>query len=157
MTKLYLGDEVMNKEQIKKAMDQASRKDPNDKVAEIMTEWYTALGKQGVAIQPKASTILGTILAKHLNESKDVFDQYMNTKASEQAAFWASLSCFGNRISCCWSYHLRRRNGRLNNRRFVHCKRMDSQEKVYVFVWLIQESLSRIHRLKIQMLCSRIL
>tara|TARA_A100001201_G_scaffold141921_1_gene138657 strand:+ start:110 stop:499 length:390 start_codon:yes stop_codon:yes gene_type:complete len=93
MTKLYLGDEVMNKEQIKKAMDQASRKDPNDKVAEIMTEWYTALGKQGVAIQPKASTILGTILAKHFNDGEpDVFDTYMNTKAGELESFWQSLS-----------------------------------------------------------------
>ena len=93
MTKLYLGDEVMNKEQIKKAMDQASKMDSNDKVAEIMTEWYTALGKQGVAIQPKASTILGTILAKHLNDGEpDVFDKYMNTKAGEFESFWVTLS-----------------------------------------------------------------
>jgi len=83
----------MNKEQIKKAMDQASKMDSNDKVAEIMTEWYTALGKQGVAIQPKASTILGTILAKHLNDGEpDVFDKYMNTKAGEMEGFWQSLS-----------------------------------------------------------------
>jgi len=67
--------------------------DPNDKVAQIMNEWYTALGKNGVAIQPKASTILGTILAKHLNDGEeDIFDRYMNTKAGEFDSFWASLS-----------------------------------------------------------------
>ena len=92
MTKLYLGDEVMNKEQIKMAMDKATAVDPHDKVAQIMNEWYTALGKQGVAIQPKASTILGTILAKHLSNEEDVFDTYMNTKAGEFDAFWKSLS-----------------------------------------------------------------
>mgnify|MGYP003114569061 CR=1 FL=1 len=87
MTKLYLGDEVMNKDKFKVKID------PNDKVAQIMNEWYTALGKNGVAIQPKASTILGTILAKHLNDGEpDVFERYMNTKGGEFESFWASLS-----------------------------------------------------------------
>ena len=87
MTKLYLGDKVMDKSKFKVKID------PNDKVAQIMNEWYTALGKNGVAIQPKASTILGTILAKHLNDGEeDIFDRYMNTKAGEMEAFWQSLS-----------------------------------------------------------------
>jgi hypothetical protein len=87
MTKLYLGDKVMDKSKFKVKID------PNDKVAQIMNEWYTALGKNGVAIQPKASTILGTILAKHLNDGEeDIFDRYMNTKAGEFDSFWASLS-----------------------------------------------------------------
>tara|TARA_R100000231_G_scaffold107662_1_gene79658 strand:- start:1 stop:363 length:363 start_codon:yes stop_codon:yes gene_type:complete len=87
MTKLYLGDEVMDKNRFKVKID------PNDKVAQIMNEWYSALGKNGVAIQPKASTILGTILARHLNDGEeDVFDKYMNTKAGEFESFWASLS-----------------------------------------------------------------
>ena len=87
MTKLYLGDEVMDKNRFKVKID------PNDKVAQIMNEWYTALGKNGVAIQPKASTILGTILAKHLNDGEpDVFERYMNTKGGEFESFWASLS-----------------------------------------------------------------
>jgi hypothetical protein len=87
MTKLYLGDEVMNKDKFKVKID------PNDKVAQIMNEWYTVLGKNGVAIQPKASTILGTILAKHLNDGEpDVFERYMNTKGGEFESFWASLS-----------------------------------------------------------------
>ena len=63
-----------------------------DLIVQIMNEWYAAMAKNNISVQPKASTILGTILAKHLNDSKDVFDQYMNTKAGEQASFWQSLS-----------------------------------------------------------------
>ena len=63
-----------------------------DIVIEIMNDWYKAMAKNNISVQPKVSTILGTVLAKHLNDSDDIFDQYMNTKASEQATFWASLS-----------------------------------------------------------------
>ena len=64
-----------------------------DLVVQIMKEWYDAMEKQNIAVQPKASTILGTILAKHLNDGEDdVFDRYMNTKAGEFDAFWKSLS-----------------------------------------------------------------
>ena len=79
MTKLYLGDEVMNKEK--------------DLVVQIMRDWYDAMEKQNIAVQPKASTLLGAILAKHLNsDEEDVFERYMNTKAGEHEAFWNSLS-----------------------------------------------------------------
>ena len=78
MTKLYLGDEVMSNK---------------DKVTQIMNEWYKAMEKNNISVQPKASTILGTILAKHLTDGEqDVFDQYMNTKAGEMESFWQSLS-----------------------------------------------------------------
>ncbi len=64
-----------------------------DQVVEIMNEWYAEMEKNKISVQPKASTILGTILSKHLNETKeDVYDRYMNTKAGEFAAFWESLS-----------------------------------------------------------------
>ena len=64
-----------------------------DKVIQIMNEWYSAMEKNNISVQPKASTILGTILAKHLNsDEEDVFDRYMNTKAGEFDAFWKSLS-----------------------------------------------------------------
>ena len=79
MTKLYLGDIVMNKEK--------------DLVVQIMKDWYEAMENNNISVQPKASTILGTILAKHLNsDEEDVFDRYMNTKAGEFDAFWKSLS-----------------------------------------------------------------
>jgi len=82
----------MSKEQIKKAMTDATLADQNDRVAHIMDEWYAELGKNGCAVQPKASTILGTILAKHFNSTEDVFDRYMNTKGGEFESFWASLT-----------------------------------------------------------------
>ena len=64
-----------------------------DLVVQIMKEWYDAMDKHNISVQPKASTILGTILAKHLNEGEeDVFDRYMNTKGGEFDAFWKSLS-----------------------------------------------------------------
>ena len=79
MTKLYLGDKVMDKEK--------------DLVVHIMRDWYSAMDKHNISVQPKASTILGTILARHLgSDEEDVFDRFMNTKAGEFDAFWKSLS-----------------------------------------------------------------
>ena len=64
-----------------------------DLVVQIMRDWYFAMDKHNISVQPKASTLLGTILAKHLNsDEEDVFDRYMNTKAGELDAFWKSLS-----------------------------------------------------------------
>ena len=64
-----------------------------DMTKEIMDKWYKAMEKNKISVQPKASTILGTVLAKHLNDDEeDVFDRYMNTKGGEFDAFWKSLS-----------------------------------------------------------------
>jgi|TARA_R100000541_G_scaffold41311_3_gene48761 hypothetical protein len=65
-----------------------------DKVTQIMDEWYTAMGKNGISVQPKASTILGTVLAKHMNDDKteDAYTRYMNTPGGEFESFWSSLS-----------------------------------------------------------------
>jgi len=64
-----------------------------DKVTQIMDEWYTAMDKNGISVQPKASTILGTVLAKHMNDStEDVYERYMNTRGGDFDAFWKSLS-----------------------------------------------------------------
>ena len=64
-----------------------------DLVVQIMKDWYEAMENNNISVQPKASTILGTILAKHLNsDEEDVFDRYMNTKAGEFDAFWKTLS-----------------------------------------------------------------
>jgi len=68
-------------------------KHSKDVVINIMKDWYNAMEKHNVSVQPKASTILGTILNKHLNPTEeDVFDRYMNTKAGELESFWQSLS-----------------------------------------------------------------
>jgi len=64
-----------------------------DKVTQIMDEWYTAMEKNNISVQPKSSTILGIILSKHLNESAgDAYERYMNTRAGDFDAFWKSLS-----------------------------------------------------------------
>ena len=64
-----------------------------DLVVQIMKEWYDAMDRHGISVQPKASTILGTILAKHLNEGDpDVFETYLKTSANEIAEFLQSLS-----------------------------------------------------------------
>tara|TARA_R110002050_G_scaffold209131_2_gene345232 strand:- start:663 stop:962 length:300 start_codon:yes stop_codon:yes gene_type:complete len=36
-----------------------------DYVAEIMQQWYDAMDKEKVGVQPKCATILGTIMAKY--------------------------------------------------------------------------------------------
>jgi len=71
-----------------------------DFVAEIMNKWYITMGKNNCSVQPKASTILGTILAdydvKAKVESNFDFDglwkRYINTNGGNFAKFWSSLS-----------------------------------------------------------------
>jgi hypothetical protein len=71
-----------------------------DLVLEIMNKWYAAMDKNNISVQPKASTILGTILADYkikvkksskLN-SEDLWETYMNTPASDLSKFVKSLS-----------------------------------------------------------------
>ena len=64
-----------------------------DLVVQIINEWYEAMAKNNISVQPKASTILGTILAKHLNDGeRDVFAESLNIKGGEFAAWYANLS-----------------------------------------------------------------
>ena len=69
-----------------------------DYVVDVMQQWYDAMGKQNIGVQPKSATILGTILSRYDVKPKerpskeDLFDTYMNTKAGELEGFWQSLS-----------------------------------------------------------------
>mgnify|MGYP003677060802 FL=1 len=64
-----------------------------DKVGLIMEEWYSEMVKHSISVQPKASTILGTILAKHLSTGKrDIWAEALLVKGGEFAAWHASLS-----------------------------------------------------------------
>ena len=103
MTKLYLDIEEIQKRPNNMELGDYVRKQSykketimtkeKDLVVEIMKDWYYAMDQHGISVQPKASTILGTVLAKHLNNAEeDVFDRYMNTKGGEFDAFWKSLS-----------------------------------------------------------------
>tara|TARA_Y100001963_G_C6726728_1_gene421851 strand:+ start:176 stop:475 length:300 start_codon:yes stop_codon:yes gene_type:complete len=65
-----------------------------DQVAEIMQQWYAEMESHGISVQPKASTILGTILAKHLtsDEDRDIWAEAMTIKGGEFPAWYANLS-----------------------------------------------------------------
>tara|TARA_B100001094_G_C18059721_1_gene734414 strand:+ start:68 stop:430 length:363 start_codon:yes stop_codon:yes gene_type:complete len=85
MTQLYL----FEKEKVMKNKDY---------VAIIMQEWYEAMDKANVQVQPKTSTLLGQILTKydvqpkHKLSKEEIFAQYMNTKAGDWEVFWSGLS-----------------------------------------------------------------
>jgi len=73
--------------------------DESDVVAQIMNKWYITMDKQNLSVQPKASTILGTILAdydikeKDINyDADDLWKRYMDTKGGEWNKFWSGLS-----------------------------------------------------------------
>ena len=86
MTQLYLFEK---KEEVMKKPDY---------VATIMQEWYEAMDKANVQVQPKTSTMLGQILTKYdiqpkaILSNEDLFNQYMNTKAGDWQSFWSALS-----------------------------------------------------------------
>ena len=64
-----------------------------DKVAQIMDEWYDAMATNKIMVQPKASTILGIILAKHLNNgARDIWAEAMTVKGGEFSAWYNNLS-----------------------------------------------------------------
>ena len=71
-----------------------------DLIAEIMNKWYEAMTKNNCSVQPKASTILGTILADYkikVKKSSDfhgeeIWQTYMNTPAGEMHKWFKSLS-----------------------------------------------------------------
>ena len=58
--------------------------------AEIVDEWYKAMGENNISVQPKASTILGTILANYDISPKQEIDP--DTTGGDFANFWKNLS-----------------------------------------------------------------
>ena len=76
-----------------------SKEKEKDTVAQIMNKWYIAMGKNNCSVQPKASTILGTILAdydikeKNINyDADDLWKRYMDVKGGDFDKFWSELS-----------------------------------------------------------------
>jgi len=66
-----------------------------DYVAEIMQQWYDAMDKENVGVQPKCVTILGTILAGYkilLNtDRRDIWAEAMTIKGGEFPKWYDSL------------------------------------------------------------------
>ncbi len=107
MTKLYLDIEEINKRPNDMELGSYVRTQywnkkekamKTDYVAEIMQKWYDVMSKNNVQVQPKTSTMLGTILAEYDVKPKtkptkeDLFNEYMNTKAGDHDAFWSKLT-----------------------------------------------------------------
>ena len=84
MTKLYL--DINTKE---KAMKK-------DYVAEIMQKWYDVMSKNNTQVQPKTSTMLGTILAEYNITPKepvtDIWQQALTIKGGDFPAWYDGLT-----------------------------------------------------------------
>ena len=64
-----------------------------DTVVEIMNDWYDAMAKNKISVQPKASTILGTILSKHLaGGTRNIWEEALTIKGGEFAGWYSSLT-----------------------------------------------------------------
>lgn len=79
---LKLNKTVMNKE--------------NNNIAQIMDEWYLAMEENNVSVQPKVSTILGTILTKYnfteRNIPRDLWNEYLTIKGKDFESWYEGLS-----------------------------------------------------------------
>ena len=64
-----------------------------DKVAQIMDEWYDAMATNKIMVQPKASTILGIILAKYLSDGvRDIWAEALTKRGGEFMDWYKDLS-----------------------------------------------------------------
>jgi hypothetical protein len=66
-----------------------------DYIAEIMQQWYDAMDKEKVGVQPKCATILGTIMAKYKiteGEPRDIWAEALTKRGGEFMDWYKSLS-----------------------------------------------------------------
>ena len=67
-----------------------------DYVAKIMDEWYSLMSSNNVSVQPKASTLLGTILAKYdiqlKEDTRDIWDEYLTITGGQFKGWYDSLT-----------------------------------------------------------------
>ena len=67
-----------------------------DFVAEIMDKWYKAMEANKINVQPKVSTILGTILAGYKididTDKRDVWAEYLTVTGGEFPTWFATLT-----------------------------------------------------------------
>jgi hypothetical protein len=70
--------------------------DKKDYVALIMDEWYSLMATNNVSVQPKSSTLLGTILAKYdiqpKQESRNLWDEFLTVTGGQFKGWYDSLS-----------------------------------------------------------------
>tara|TARA_R110001592_G_scaffold70741_9_gene216601 strand:- start:833 stop:1126 length:294 start_codon:yes stop_codon:yes gene_type:complete len=67
-----------------------------DKTKEIMDQWYSAMQDNKISVQPKASTILGTILAQYnisdKEDTKDIWAEFLTVTGGQLSDWYESLS-----------------------------------------------------------------
>jgi hypothetical protein len=67
-----------------------------DMTKEIMDKWYQAMEKNKISVQPKASTILGTVLSQYKielkEEEKDIWSEFLTITGGQFAEWYESLS-----------------------------------------------------------------
>ena len=67
-----------------------------DLVVQIMRDWYFAMDKHNISVQPKASTLLGMILAKYDIQSKqeprNLWDEFLTVTGGQFKGWYDSLS-----------------------------------------------------------------
>ena len=64
--------------------------------AQIIDEWYRLMEQNNVSVQPKASTILGTILAKYdistKQQPRDIWKEALSLNGSELSTWYTTLT-----------------------------------------------------------------
>jgi len=67
-----------------------------DHVVDIMNKWYKAMEENNISVQPKASTILGTILSDYTisteRPKRDIWKEALKVKGGEFAGWYVGLS-----------------------------------------------------------------
>ena len=63
---------------------------------QIMNKWYKAMEANNISVQPKAATILGTVLT-HYNitekeKQKDIWDEFLTITGAQFPGWYESLS-----------------------------------------------------------------
>ena len=67
----------------------------NKHISIIINEWYDAMNQNNISVQPKATTLLNSILMKYQIETKpkrDVWEDFLNCKAGNFDHWYKSLS-----------------------------------------------------------------
>ena len=67
-----------------------------DYVAEIMQQWYDAMDKEKVGVQPKCVTILGTIMSKYKitlsTDKRNIWGEALQLKGGEFLDWYNALT-----------------------------------------------------------------
>jgi hypothetical protein len=67
-----------------------------DTTKQIMNKWYSAMEVNNISVQPKAATILGTILSEYTiskkEEEKDLWSEFLTITGGQFKGWYESLS-----------------------------------------------------------------